>query len=95
MCGRARLSTDISEIKIRFRVPEHRPTPNFPVRWNAAPTQDLPIVRFDAEAGERSLDLMRWGLVPFWAKDIRVGFSNINAMAETIDTKPAFREAGG
>jgi hypothetical protein len=36
---------------------------------------------------------MRWGLVPYWAKDIRVGFSTINAMAETIDTKPVFREA--
>ncbi len=53
----------------------------------------LPIVRFDARAGERSLDLARWGLVPFWAKDIKVGFSNINAKAEGIETKPAFREA--
>jgi SOS response associated peptidase (SRAP) len=36
---------------------------------------------------------MRWGLVPFWAKDMKVGFTNINAKAEGIDTKPAFREA--
>jgi putative SOS response-associated peptidase YedK len=36
---------------------------------------------------------MRWGLVPFWAKDIKVGFANINAKAETVDTRPAFREA--
>jgi putative SOS response-associated peptidase YedK len=36
---------------------------------------------------------MRWGLVPFWAKDIKVGFANINAKAEGIETKPAFREA--
>jgi putative SOS response-associated peptidase YedK len=36
---------------------------------------------------------MRWGLVPYWAKDIKVGFANINAMAETADTKPTFREA--
>jgi putative SOS response-associated peptidase YedK len=48
------------------------------------------VVRYDAKAGERSLDIMRWGLVPYWAKDIKVGFANINAMAETIDTKPAF-----
>ena len=41
----------------------------------------------------RALDLMRWGLVPYWAKDIKVGFSTINAMAETVDTKPVFREA--
>jgi len=37
--------------------------------------------------------VLRWGLVRFWAKDIKVGFSNINAKAETVDTKPAFREA--
>ena len=41
-----------------------------------------PVVRYDAKAGERSLDVMRWGLVPFRAKDIKVGFSNINAKAE-------------
>jgi len=39
------------------------------------------------------LDITRWGLVPYWAKEIKVGFANINAMAETVDTKPAFREA--
>ena len=92
MCGRARLSSDVSEIKIAFRIPDDRPAPNFPARWNAAPTQDLPIVRADAEAGGRTLDLMRWGLVPFWAKDIKIGYSTVNAKAEGIDTKPAFRE---
>ena len=50
-------------------------------------------MRYDARAGERSLDVMRWGLVPFWAKDIKVGFSNINAKAEGVDARPAFREA--
>src|SRR5919204_6358620 len=93
MCGRARLSSDVSEINLVFSVPPEQPTPNIPANWNAAPTEDLPVVRYDAKAGERSLDVMRWGLVPFWAKDIKVGFANINAMAETIDTKLAFREA--
>jgi putative SOS response-associated peptidase YedK len=51
------------------------------------------VVRYDPKASERSVDVARWGLVPFWAKDTKVGFSNINAMAETVDTKPAFREA--
>ena len=51
------------------------------------------MVRYDAKAGQRSLDVMRWGLVPFWAKNIKVGFANINAKAEGIETKPAFREA--
>jgi len=41
----------------------------------------------------RALDLMRWGLIPYWSKDIKIGFSTINAMAETVDTKPVFREA--
>jgi hypothetical protein len=49
------------------------------------------VVRYDAKAGDRSLDLMRWGLVPFWAKDIKVGFANTKA--EGIEGKPAFREA--
>jgi putative SOS response-associated peptidase YedK len=42
---------------------------------------------------ERSLEVMRWGLVPFWAKDIKVGFADINAKPEGIENKPAFREA--
>ena len=93
MCGRARLSSDVSEIKLVFSIPPHRPTPNFAPSWNVAPTDSLPVVRYDKKAGERSLDMLRWGLVPFWAKDIKVGFANINAKAEGIDTKPAFREA--
>jgi len=93
MCGRVRLSSDVSEIKLVFSIPPHRPTPNIVPSWNVAPTDPLPVVRYDAEAGERSLDVMRWGLVPFWAKDIKVGFANINAKAEGIESKPAFREA--
>jgi putative SOS response-associated peptidase YedK len=88
-----RLSSDVSEIKLVFSIPSHRPTPNFSPSWNVAPTDPLPIVRFDAKAGERSLDLARWGLVPYWAKDINVGFANINAQAEGIENRPAFREA--
>ena len=52
-----------------------------------------PVVRYDAKASERSLDVLRWGLVPFWATDLNVGFSNINAKAEGIEGKPASREA--
>ena len=91
MCGRAKLEGDVSEIKIAFRVPPEYPTPNFPPSWNVAPTDRLPIVCYDQRAGHRTLDLMRWGLIPYWAKDIKIGFSTINAMAETVDMKPVFR----
>jgi putative SOS response-associated peptidase YedK len=87
------MQPDASEIKLVFSIPPHRPTPNFPPSWNVAPTDSLPVVRYDAKAGERSLDLLRWGLVPYWAKDWRVGFSTIDARAETVESKPVFREA--
>jgi putative SOS response-associated peptidase YedK len=93
MCGRARLSSDVSEIKLVFSIPPDRPTPNIAPSWNVAPADPLAVVRYDTRAGERSLDVMHWGLVPFWGKDIKVGFGNINAKAEVIERKPAFREA--
>src|ERR1700730_2950791 len=93
MCGRARLSSDVSEIKLVFRIPPERPTPNFPPSWNAAPTNMLPIVLYDLKAAQRTLDMIRWGLVPNWAKNIKVGFANINAKAEGIESRPAFRKA--
>ena len=93
MCGRARLSSDVSEIRLVFRIPPERPIPNFPPSWNVAPTDSVPVVRYDRKAGQRSLDLLRWGLIPHWAKDIKVGFANINAKAEGIETKRAFRDA--
>jgi putative SOS response-associated peptidase YedK len=93
MCGRVRLSSDVSEIKLVFSIPPHRPIPNVAASWNVAPTDPLPVVRYDTKAGERSLDVLRWGFVPYWAKDLKVGFANINAKAEGIESKPAFREA--
>jgi len=93
MCGRARLSSDVSEIRLVFRIPPERPSPNFPPSWNVAPTDSLPVVRYDRKAGRRSLDLLRWDLITYWAKDIKVGFANINAKAEGIEKRPAFRDA--
>ena len=93
MCGRARLSSDVSEIKVAFRITPERPAPNFAASWNVAPTDPLPVVHFDAKVHQRSLEVMRWGLIPYWAKDIKVGFANINAKAEGIESKPAFRKA--
>lgn len=60
--------------------------------YNIAPTDIQPIVRLNRE-GHRELTVMRWGLVPYWAKDSKIGFSTINAKAETVATSPTFREA--
>jgi hypothetical protein len=67
MCGRVRLSSDVSEIKLVFSIPPERPTPTSP-SWNVTPTDPHPVVRFDQRAVERRLDVMRWGLVPFWGQ---------------------------
>jgi len=84
MCGRARLASDVREITIAFGLPPERPMPNFTASWNVAPTDPLPIVRYDAKDHRRSLQVMRWGLVPFWVKDIKAGFANINAKTEGV-----------
>jgi putative SOS response-associated peptidase YedK len=61
--------------------------------YNVAPQSLQPVVRLDSETGERELIIMRWGLVPFWAKDGEAAYNRINARAETITGRPAFREA--
>ena len=59
-----------------------------------APTDPLPIVRNAARDHHGGLDIMRWGLVPFWAKEVKIGDSTFNATrGEEVDTKPAFRDA--
>jgi putative SOS response-associated peptidase YedK len=65
----------------------------FAPSYNIAPQSMQPVVRLDPETGERELTVMRWGLVPFWSKDGKAGFSTINARAETVTTSPAFRDA--
>jgi putative SOS response-associated peptidase YedK len=58
-----------------------------------APTDQVAVVRFNPETKECTLDTLRWGLVPYWAKDVKIGPTMINAKAETVAEKPAFREA--
>lgn len=67
--------------------------PNLGASWNRAPTQDALAVRRHPETGLRHLDPLRWGLVPRWAKDPAIGSRMINARAESLTEKPAFRDA--
>jgi putative SOS response-associated peptidase YedK len=64
-----------------------------PPRYNIAPTQDVAIVRRTAQGPQRELAFVRWGLVPHWASDISIGARLINARADTVGIKPAFRIA--
>ncbi len=89
MCGRYGLNVTPQIVSDFFDI---ETTPNLPPRYNIAPTQDAPVVR-RARDGRRTLSMMRWGLVPFWAKDVKIGAKMINARAETVPTLPAFREA--
>jgi putative SOS response-associated peptidase YedK len=62
-------------------------------RWNVAPTQEVAAIRRDPGDPRRKLVLLRWGLIPSWAKDPAIGARMINARSETVATKPAFRAA--
>ncbi|MBX6375963.1 MAG: SOS response-associated peptidase [Acetobacteraceae bacterium] len=91
MCGRYFLQRGPASIATHFETVS--PLPNFPATWNLAPTQDGLVVRRHPETGARHLDALRWGLVPRWAKDPSVGARMINARAESLAERPAFREA--
>jgi putative SOS response-associated peptidase YedK len=85
MCGRYLLSTPSGELK---RVLGFVEQPNLAPRYNIAPTQDVPVLRQRRNpAGERTLQMLRWGLVPAWADDLRVGAQMINLRAETAARK--------
>ena len=87
MCGRYNIRTNSADFAQLFGTdPAFEP----PTRYNAAPTQMLPIVRMN---GERHVSLARWGLIPSWAKDHKIGYRLINARSETVDEKPSFRLA--
>jgi putative SOS response-associated peptidase YedK len=91
MCGRYAIYGPVSRANrdaIEFLGEEIAFHPTF----NAAPTQNLPVFRVGPEGG-RELALLRWGLVPSWAKDPAIGARMINARAETVAEKPAFRAA--
>src|SRR5579864_6239784 len=88
MCGRYVITSPPAAIRALFGYPEQ---PNFPPRYNVAPTQPIPIVRLDE--GRRHFALMRWGLIPAWVKDPKAFSLLVNARAESVLDKPAFRNA--
>jgi len=88
MCGRFALGIPRKRLKERFGLSE---IPEAPSRYNIAPGQLVEAV-VQAEGG-RALKLLKWGLVPHWAKDPKIGYKMINARAETVAEKPSFRGA--
>ena len=66
---------------------------NYPPRWNAAPSQDLLVIRRNHQTGEVSLEPLRWGLIPYWCQDPKGGRKPINAKCETVRNLPTFRDA--
>jgi putative SOS response-associated peptidase YedK len=91
MCGRYRLSRRKQIIEEHFDTASD--AEDWAPRFNVAPTQSVPVIRQNPKEPVRELSLMRWGLIPSWAKDSSVAASMINARAETANTKPAFRDA--
>jgi putative SOS response-associated peptidase YedK len=90
MCGRFTLFDSADSVAERFGLPE---TPSLSPRYNIAPSQTVAAVRIPPGGGARELVWLRWGLVPSWAKDPAIGNRMINARAETVAEKHAFRSA--
>ncbi len=88
MCGRYAITTAPEAMRQLFRYLQQ---PNFPARYNVAPTQPVPIVRM--VEGRREFALVRWGLIPAWVKDPRAFSLIINARGESVLDKPAFKNA--
>ncbi len=90
MCGRYRLSRRAEILSAYYAEYEGV---DWDARYNIAPTQNVPVIRQDAKLPIRRASLMRWGLIPPWAKDSTIGARMINARAETAAEKPAFKES--
>jgi len=89
MCSRYSLTSPPEAVRAYFGYPD---TPNFPARYNVAPTQSVAVVRHDRE-GQRQFRLMRWGLLPRFVKDLKQFPTLINARSEEVLDKPSFRQA--
>lgn len=89
MCGRIALNIKMDDLLDYFQI--SGPAPALAPRFNIAPSQEVAAVR--VEEGERRLALLRWGLIPHWADDPRIGNKLINARGETVHKLPSFRSA--
>src|SRR5262249_47085174 len=93
MCGRFTHRLTWEQVRGLYHLTDSRqPQLDLTPRYNAAPTDLLPVCRLD-RSGQREMAILRWGLIPYWAKDENIGFKTINARAETVATASAFREA--
>lgn len=90
MCGRFSFTQSEETIAEVFHLDE---VPQVTPRYNLAPTQAVPTILITSEAQKRQFKMLRWGLIPGWAKDPKMGARMINAKAETVSEKPAFRSA--
>jgi putative SOS response-associated peptidase YedK len=95
MCGRItqKSSPDQLRLTIRMGTPDDPRVTKSKARYNGAPTQDLLVIRKHPKTGECGLDLLRWGLIPNWTKEISPKLKPINATAERVATAPMFRDA--
>ena len=92
MCGRFTVQLTGGEIHDLYGATQPALPLDLPPRYNGAPSQEFAACRLD-ESGRRVITRLRWGLIPFWAKDAGVGARMINARAETVRDKPAYRAA--
>ena len=92
MCGRFTQDIDDGDLDDLYGLHFAEAAPGLASRWNGAPTQQFALCRATPD-GERELAVHRWGLVPAWAKDLKIGARMINARSETVDSKPSFRSA--
>ena len=90
MCGRFSQTASPEIVAEQFAVSE---PPLFKPRYNIAPSQSVAAIRIEPDTTTRKLVMLRWGLIPSWAKDPTIGSQCINAKAETVAEKPSFRSA--
>jgi putative SOS response-associated peptidase YedK len=88
MCGRYTLTSSGEDLALAFDLSE---LPLVVPRYNMAPTQEAAVVRVTEPDGPRRLDPLKWGLIPYWAKEASIGNRMINARAESVAEKPAYR----